>query len=180
MNFTTPRLLIREFHLNDLDTFLSYEKQKEMRQFEKGIVDHEAAINYLNLAIQESSFTQRTHYKLAITVPPDDKVIGRISLASQNPEIREWEIGWAIRVEDWGKGYASEAAYQMLKFAFNQLNAHRVVAFCHAKNTASIKVMKKIGMKQEGHLRQTRWFNNSWNDEFVYAILESDFIQGER
>ncbi|MAT41820.1 MAG: hypothetical protein CL609_05725 [Anaerolineaceae bacterium] len=180
MNITTPRLLIREFHLNDLDTFLSYEKQKEMRQFEKGIVDREAALEYLNRAVQDSCNTPRTYYKLAITVPPEDKVIGRISLASQNPEIREWEIGWTVRVEDWGKGYASEAAYQMLEFAFIQLNAHRVVAFCHAKNTASINVMKKIGMKQEGHLRQTRWFNNSWADEFVYAILETDFFQGER
>lgn len=63
----------------------------------------------------------------------------------------------------------------MLEFAFDQLKAHRVVAFCHAENSASVKVMKKIGMKQEGHLRQTRWFNDRWADEYVYGILESDF-----
>ncbi len=42
-----------------------------------------------------------------------------------------------------GKEFASEAANLLLEFAFDQLRAHRVVAFCHAENTASVNVMKK-------------------------------------
>ena len=175
MKFVTARLQLREFIFTDLDALTTYSIPAEMRRYEKGMPDRESARVFLERIIQKAAEKPRTHFCLAITVPPVHKVIGHISLNSQNPEIKEWEIGWSIRYEDWGKGYASEAAHRMLEYAFNQLSAHRVVAFCHTENTASVKVMEKIGMKKEGHLRKTRWFNDSWADEYVYAILESDF-----
>jgi len=174
MKLVTTQLELREFSEADLDALIAYSNPEPMRCYEKGTPDRESAQRLLERIMQRANETPRTHYYLAITVPPNDKVIGHISLSSQNSEIREWEIGWAVRHEDWGKGYATEAARRMIEYAFHQLNAHRVVAFCHAENTASIKVMQKIGMKQEGLLRQTRWFNDCWADEFVYAILESD------
>lgn len=176
--FITNRLNIREFSQNDLEAFLSYEKQPEMLQFEKGIPDGDTANKYLTNAIQCAKEMPRANYYLAITLSPTNEVIGRISLTSQNPSINEWEIGWAVREADWGKGYAPEAARQILEFAFQNLHAHRVVAFCHAGNTKSAKVMEKIGMTREGYLRQTRWFKENWADEFVYAILESEFFMG--
>lgn len=180
MCLTTNRLNIREFRQDDLEALLAYEKQPEMLQFEPGIPDNEAAQNYINNAIQSATEELRTKFYLAITITPTDQVIGRISLTSQNPSIDEWEIGWAIRMEDWGKGYAAEAARKMLEFAFGTIKAHRVVAFCHACNTRSSRVMERIGMTKEGHLRQTRWFNEAWADELVYAILDVDFLQDAR
>ena len=175
MELITPRLFLREFRQTDLDSLAAYASQPELRRYEKGLPDRESSVIFLERIIRRVAEKPRNHYCLAITVPPVDKVIGHISLNSQNPEIKEWEIGWSIQYEDWGKGYASEAAHRMLEYAFNQLIAHRVVAFCHTENTASVKVMEKTGMKQEGRLRETRWFNDCWADEFVYAILESDY-----
>lgn len=174
MELNTARLLLREFRSTDLDALAAYANSPEMRRYEKGLPDQESAQRFLARAIEKAVEKPRSQYCLAITVPPSDKVIGHISLNSQNPDIKEWEIGWAIRWEDWGKGYASEAARQMLAYAFQVRNAHRVVAFCHADNLASVSVMEKIGMRKEGRLRQTRWFHDSWADEFVYAILASD------
>jgi ribosomal-protein-alanine N-acetyltransferase len=174
MELVTNRLLLREFRPGDLTALAASENNPKMCRFEKGIPDQEAAGRYLEWAIQQANATPRSHYCLAISLPSEDKVRGRITLSSQNSAIREWEIGWAVGVPDWGKGYAPEAARQMLRFAFVELGAHRVVAFCHADNAASRRVMEKIGMQQDGRLRQTRWFNERWNDEFVYAILESD------
>jgi RimJ/RimL family protein N-acetyltransferase len=174
---TTNRLTIREFRQNDLEALLAYEKQPEMLQFEPGIPDSEAAQRYINNTIQCAMEEIRTKFFLAITITPNDQAIGRISLTSQNPSIDEWEIGWAIRKDDWGKGYATEAALEMLNFAFRVLQAHRVVAFCHADNTKSARVMEKIGMTREGYLRQTRCLQGSWADELVYAILDVDFLQ---
>lgn len=180
MEIVTARLLLREFRPTDLDALTTCESHPEMHRFEKGMPDRETAQSFLDWAVRKAGETPRTHYRLAITVPPEDMVIGRVSLTSQNPDIREWEMGWAVGVPHWGKGYASEAARQVLAFAFRELNAHRVVAFCHAGNTGSTKVMEKIGMQQEGRLRQTRWFDERWADEFVYAILETDFAKESR
>ena len=178
MELITARLWLREFRPTDLDALTACESHPEMRRFEKGMPDRETAQSFLEWVNRKADETPRTHYRLAITVPPEDVVIGRVSLTSQNPDIREWEMGWAVGVPSWGKGYASEAARRMLAFAFEELGAHRVVAFCHADNTGSVKVMEKIGMKQDGRLRQTRWFDECWADEFVYAILEADFTKG--
>ncbi len=64
---------------------------------------------------------------------------------------------------------------RVLQFAFEALQAHRVVAWCHAGNLASARVMEKIGMQLEGHLRETRWLDERWNDELVYAILDHEW-----
>ncbi len=154
MELITPRLLLREFRQTDLDSLTAYASQPELRRYEKGLPERESSLIFLERIIRRAAEKPRKHYCLAITVPPVDKVIGYISLNGQNSEIKEWEIGWSIGLQDWGKGYASEAAPQMLGYAFHDLLAHSVVAFCHEKNTASVKVMEKIGMKKEGNLHK--------------------------
>jgi RimJ/RimL family protein N-acetyltransferase len=63
----------------------------------------------------------------------------------------------------------------MLDFAFGELGVHRVTAFCHVLNRASVRVMEKLSMRRDGRLRETRWWHDSWCDEFVYAILDRDW-----
>jgi len=116
-----------------------------------------------------------THQRFAITTQSDDLARGWIILKLNNAEIREYEIGWTVRRADWGKAYAPEAASVVLRYAFKEMNAHRIVAFCHAENAASVRVMEKLGMQREGRLRETRRLNGIWCDELVYAILERDF-----
>jgi len=47
-----------------------------------------------------------------------------------------------------------------------------VAAFSHAQNTASLRIMKKIGLQQEGLLRETRLWNGAWSDEVVFSTLD--------
>ncbi len=61
------------------------------------------------------------------------------------------EIGWRILPEHWHKGYATEAASALLMHAFDTLNINRIVAFAVEQNTASVNVMKRIGMLAEPH-----------------------------
>jgi RimJ/RimL family protein N-acetyltransferase len=98
-----------------------------------------------------------------------------LKFARQWEAIREWEVGWAIHPDEWGKGYATEAARQVMDWGFRELDIHRIVAFCHASNSASVRVMEKLGMHQDGMLRETRWLRGEWWDEYVYAILEKDW-----
>ena len=59
------------------------------------------------------------------------------------------EIGWRLLPEHWHKGYATEAASALLQHGFDSLKLDRVVSFAVAANTASINVMKRIGMTPE-------------------------------
>jgi len=59
------------------------------------------------------------------------------------------EVGWRLRPNCWGKGYATEAAKGSLDYAFGQLNLQTVVAFTPIKNLRSRKVMEKLGMVEQ-------------------------------
>jgi len=60
------------------------------------------------------------------------------------------EIGWRLRKDKWGQGYASEAAKTMAGFAFDDLKAESLCAICMPENTASSHVMEKLGMNYRG------------------------------
>ena len=113
-------------------------------------------------------------YRFLITRADDEEPLGNLLIWCIDEPIREWEIGWDLRQEHTGKGIASEAARALLEFGFKELNSHRIQASCNAKNIASEKVMKRIGMKKEGILRDTRKLRGEWCDSSYYSILEDE------
>jgi len=175
MKLITPRLVLREFVKEDYQALRDIDTQAMMHTYERVPPSDTETSQTLDESISSQKEEPRRIYRLAITIPPKDIVRGVIKLARQWEAIREWEVGWAMHPEEWGKGYATEAARQMMDFAFRELNVHRIVAFCHADNRASVRVMEKLGMHLDGRLRETRWLNGRWWDEYVYAILEREW-----
>ena len=86
-------------------------------------------------------------------------------------------MGYVLRRESWGNGYATEAARVILRIGFDILNAHRVTATVDTENLSSIRVLEKLGMTREGMHRQSFWspLHENWRDVFLYAILEGDW-----
>jgi len=60
------------------------------------------------------------------------------------------EIGWRLRPDRWGRGYAIEAAERMARFAFDSLEAPLLCAICDPANTRSSRLMQKLGMRLRG------------------------------
>ena len=65
------------------------------------------------------------------------------------------ELGWRLRRDRWGRGYASEAAFAMGDFALERLQPDELLAVCHPDNAASASVMKRLGMHELG---LQRWY----------------------
>ena len=82
-----------------------------------------------------------------------DGLVGGIGLRI-HPDDRRAELGYWLGEPYWGQGYATEACRAVLAFAFATLNLHRVHACHFARNPASARILAKIGMQQEGVLRQ--------------------------
>ena len=60
------------------------------------------------------------------------------------------EIGWRLRRDHWGRGFASEAAFAIAGFAFEALQAEELLAVCHPDNQSSWTVMERLGMQPQG------------------------------
>ncbi|WP_269433171.1 GNAT family N-acetyltransferase [Paenibacillus sp. FJAT-27812] len=73
------------------------------------------------------------------------------------------------------KGFATEAAKALLEFGFRELGLHRIFATCRPDNLGSAKVLQKIGMSYEGHIREHKRHNEKWLDSHQYSILESEY-----
>ncbi len=69
-------------------------------------------------------------------------------------------------------GYTTEALDRILKFAFEELNLHRIEAGCAIENLASARVLEKAGFKLEGTKRKNLPIRGEWKDSFSFAILE--------
>jgi len=175
MQFTTQRLILRDFRESDFDALRVLEAHPNTYHFEESNPSEETTRLQLEKIIEHQNESSRKYYRLGITIPPQHVVKGRIALVHTNNAIREWEIGWAIHPDEWGKGFAVEAARCMLDFAFEKLDAHRVIAVSHALNKASIRVMEKLSMTREGHLRETRQWHGEWSDEVIYSILDREW-----
>ena len=76
------------------------------------------------------------------------KVIGWCGLWRLK-ETGETEVGYAIAKEFWGKGFATEAARKFLEYGFDELNFETIVAVAQPENTASRRVMEKLGMQYD-------------------------------
>lgn len=85
------------------------------------------------------------------------------------------EIGFWIDQSHWGKGVATEAAAALMKFGFEKLRLHKIVAFHMVRNPASGRVMEKLGMQKEGVFRDHVKKSGKFEDSVAYGILASDF-----
>jgi [ribosomal protein S5]-alanine N-acetyltransferase len=69
----------------------------------------------------------------------------------------------------------TEAARAVLELGFVQVGQHRIYATCRPENISSQRVLEKIGMTREGHLRQDKWMKGQWRDSFLYAMLVDEW-----
>jgi RimJ/RimL family protein N-acetyltransferase len=65
----------------------------------------------------------------------------------------DFEIGWTLRSESWGRGYATEAAQACLTYAFEQLGRSRIISLIAPENRRSIRVAERLGESLDGELR---------------------------
>jgi len=99
-----------------------------------------------------------------------------MSLINLSAEHERGEIGYWVAVPFWNQGYGTEAARAMVDYAFGPLGLHRVVGRFMKRNRASGRVMVKIGMKEEGCLREHDQRKGRYEDVMLYAILRSEWF----
>ncbi len=174
----TQRFILRDFVESDWQAVHAYACNPEVvRYLPFGPNSEEDTKNYLHTEIKSRRKKVRDHFTFAIALKSDKQVIGscRISISDRNKQ--EASIGYCLAKEFWGQGYGTEVARKLLEFGFKQLSLHRVFALCHPKNKASMRVLIKVGMRQEGYLREYEWSRGEWQDRLLFAMLDREMMQ---
>lgn len=173
----TDRLLLRPFEPGDLDAL--YEMQSDERVVRYLYFDartREEVREGLAERIAGAAIKGEGEWLSAAVISRESgHLVGDVALHWASVIHRQGELGFIIHPAHHGRGYAVEASIPLLAFAFQTLELHRVIGRAEARNTASARVLQKLGMRQEAHLIENEWVKGEWQSEVVYAILAGEW-----
>lgn len=168
----TDRLLLRRFEHSDVDNLFGlYTDPQVMRYLDNETWDRDRIETEI-LPSFLAEYQRYTRYGYLAAEAADGSFVGRIAL---HPVIMDTEpnrlwhhaptddsttvsIGYRLRSQHWGHGYATEAAAAVVRLAFHQYGASRAVATTMAVNQGSRRVLERIGF------RHTRTVHLEWDD----------------
>jgi [ribosomal protein S5]-alanine N-acetyltransferase len=171
-----PTVTLRDIVASDLDALEEY-WIPEVRRWLAGSDepgDRRTAQEYVDLAMAAARATPRLRYDLVAEA--DGRFLGTGRIVASDPLNASGDIGYAIRQAEWGKGYASAVARQLLELGFAQLGLHRIWATVHPENAAGVRVLEKVGLRYEGRLRDHYHVPGGWRDSLLYAVLATDAV----
>jgi aminoglycoside 6'-N-acetyltransferase len=173
----TDRLLLRPFRLDDLHALHDLRTRPDVLRH---LYWPPATVEQVREVIdQRLTMTKLVGDNdclvLAVELRDTGRMVGEVDLRLSSVEHRHAELGVILHPDVQGRGFAAEAASALLDLAFIRMGLHRVIAQTNARNTASIRVLRKLGMRQEGHLRECVRFAGEWHDELIFAILAREW-----
>ncbi|PJJ58799.1 GNAT family N-acetyltransferase [Hymenobacter chitinivorans] len=177
----TTRLQLRPFQAADLPAFAAYRADPTVARFQSW-EPYTAAQAEAFVASQAGAVIPAppgTWVQIAIARADTDELLGDCALCLQADDPRQAEIGITLAPVHQGQGYATEALRALLGYCFRELHLHRVMAVTDCLNQGSVALLARAGMRQEAHFRQHVWFKGGWGDEYVYALLGSEWQQNQ-
>ena len=173
----TERLLLRPFEDGDLDALFRMHSDVGVARWlynDPRTLDETRAL--LDRKIAGAALTAENDWLSAAVVERETgEVVGDLALHWVSEQHKNGEIGFVFDPAHQGRGYATEAARAFLAYGFEGMGFHRVIGRTEARNSASARVLEKLGLRLEAHLVENEWVKGEWQSELVYAILEHEW-----
>lgn len=171
----TPRLILREWLESDYEPFIVLNADADVMEFFPDVLSLDetlAQIGRINVHFEKNGFGL-----FAIERKDNGQFIGFTGLAHVNFESYFTpcvEIGWRLSKQNWGLGFATEAAKACIEYGFNKLDLKEICSFTSIHNKRSEHVMEKIGMHKSGEFDHPLLVRGSFLERHVlYKIAAS-------
>jgi RimJ/RimL family protein N-acetyltransferase len=172
----TQRLSLAPLLPSDAAAFYEYRSDHEVSRYQcwaPGSLDEVA--RFIN-GLQSVGFdTPDTWFQLAIRPRESDLLIGDLGVHFPASDSRQVEIGFTVAPKHQRQGYGIEAVTGLIGYLLGPLRKHRVFASVDPRNGPSLALLRRIGMRQEAHFRESLWVRGEWVDDIVFGILESEW-----
>ena len=102
-------------------------------------------------------------------------LIGTLGFYDWDKDVRKVEIGYDLEPKYWGLGIMTEALYAVVQFCFETMKLNRIQAIISIGNHHSMNLVRRLGFKKEGVLRQNSFFKESYHDDPCFSLLREEW-----
>ena len=173
----TERLVLRQLVAGDLEDVHAWMSDPAVAEYQlyeprtrEQVAEHLAKAEAAISIVKDDDWIE-------FGIQSGDRIIGCIYFNLKSVADSTAEIGWALTAAYQGKGYAREAASAVLDLAFRTMGLHRVYAELDPRNTPSIVLCERLGMRREAHFVEHMMFKGAWADTGVYGLLDWEWAE---
>ncbi len=173
----TERLLLRPLAMADADALLAYRGRDDVSRYvpfepmSRDDIVERIAGRWARTELTDEGQSLTLGAQLAET----GELAGDVVLFWHSREHAGGELGYVFNPSLGGHGYATEAASAMLRLGFGALGLHRIVARIDERNEPSLRLARRLGMRQEARLVRNERFKGEWSTEVDFAMLADEW-----
>ena len=173
----TPRLVLRRFSKSDAPVmFAGWASDPEVTRYLSWAPHRDQSVTYELLLQWTKAYENPQEYNWCITLRETGQPIGSAGLVEVNSPMAHADLGYVLARPFWGYGLMTEAAAAIVEYSYQTVGFHRLAAVHHVDNAASGAVMRKLGMRYEGRVREAYRDNKGqFIDVEQYAILRHEW-----
>lgn len=172
----TDRLLLREIVMSDAPTLLDMHGDAEaMKWFGIDPITELSQAQALVETFAAWRVQPNPGTRWGIQFKGQEALVGNCGLFKWNRGWKSCSVGFALAQSDWGKGVMHEALQTMLAWGFEQMQLNRLEATVHPENQACLKLLNRLGFKQEGRLREAGYWLGEHCDLLQLSLLRAQF-----
>lgn len=161
----TDRLILRRYIDSDIDALYNIITDKRLSTYIKfPTLTKEEELEYIRKCMVEADNSKNERW--IIERKEDNEVVGNIEVNSINKKHNYCNVGYTVRYDYWGNGYAFEALEKVSDYLLDS-GYYLVECSCNEKNIQSKKVMLKAGFKKDGYIA-----NRRLNEDGTYSGVE--------
>ncbi|MFN2299761.1 MAG: GNAT family N-acetyltransferase [Anaerolineales bacterium] len=181
LSLLTPRLALRPLQPSDAGAMFCYRSRPDVWRYQIWKPAGEAEVRtFIEGLADADPGTPGTWLCLAITSRERGEMIGDVGLRFPEREAGSVEIGITLSPAAQKQGFAAETLEEVFRFLFLSLGIERIFASIDPRNSSSLRLMRRLGMRREAHIRGGRIIRGETVDDVIYAIRKKEFSAGDR
>jgi RimJ/RimL family protein N-acetyltransferase len=173
---TTDRLTLSPLSTTDAEALFAYRSLPEVARYQgwepRSLAD---AHDFISGVASNEFDTPGTWFQFGIRLRSTSELIGDLGVHFLE-DGHQVEIGFTLAPASQGRGFAAEAVAAAIDLLFERLGKHRVTASVDPRNEPSLRLLRRVGMRQEAHFRESLLFKGEWADDIVFAVLRSEWM----
>ena len=173
------RVVLRRFQPADVTEFVAYRSSPAVARYQSWDAPYprEEGERFVQAIAHDHPDTAGEWFQFAAALRATGQLSGDCAAMPLADDPRQGEIGFTLAERYQGHGYATEAARLLIGYLFTVRGKHRIIAYCDPRNAPSAAVLERLGMRREGHLRESTWAKGEWTDDLLYAVLDHEWQQ---